>query len=115
MKEQFAIVNQKLDLLEQQLEGVEDRIIYEIFKNEFLKYEATLGTCGARLRFFQDSPTEGTKQEFQDQCCTGDTSPLKYLYWMGNNVPKFIQDVVEAKEYQMDTFLNEMQAIVYST
>ncbi len=87
MKEQFAIVNQKLDDLKSQINDVENNLIFQDFKTQFGLYKTTLQTCGLKLKSFQLSGTQGTRDAFYDSCCTSaDRKPLNYLAWMTNNV-----------------------------
>jgi len=115
MKEQFGIVNSKLDAIKAQLSDVEDRLSFAIFKNKFLKDKATLEVCAFRLEGFQLNPTDNSKNAFVDQCCQSDTSPITFLYWMGSNVPTYADAAMKATGYSMGQFLTEMQGVVYST
>lgn len=115
MKEQFGIVNQKLDELEEQLDKVAERLSLDIIKSQFEVYKATLGTCGIRLKSYQLSPTENSGMSFRHGCCLADRSPLNYLQWMANNAEDFVGKTLTSLEYQMDSFLNEMQAVIHST
>lgn len=115
MKEQFRIVNEKLTLLKAQLSDAENRIVLEIYSSQFSVYKAHLDTCTDRLFMFQRDPTEGTREQFKDGCCTSDRSPLNLLNWIENELIDYLDIAAKDSGYHMDVFLKVAQAIVYST
>ena len=102
-------------LLQAQLSDVENMIVLEIYRSQFSVYKAHLDTCADRLLMFQGDPTEGTREQFKDGCCTSDRSPLNLLNWIENELIDYLDIAAKDSGYHMDVFLKEAQAIVYST
>lgn len=115
MKNEFKVVNSKLDAITVQLQSVEDKLKYALFKNKFSHFRASLGVCEYRLGMFQSTPTESTKQAFVSHCCLSDYSPLTLLIWLGSDVPMHLNDAMKDVDYDMGQFLIEVQGISIST
>jgi len=115
MKDQFKIVNEKLDLMADQLTDVEERLTYEIIKSQYEIFTSKLSTCSIFLKTFQASPSMGTNRAFTQNCCHGDRIPIVFLHWMSNNVLEYLSSIIKAKAYKMDTIVYETAGIVHST